>query len=72
MGADLFKWRGKSFLLVVDYDSRYPEVVSLSNTSKEVIDKMKAVFAQHGILEEVRSDSGPQYTSEIFAQFAKD
>ena len=70
VGTDLFEWKGKSFLRVVDYYSRYPEVVSLSSTSsKEVIDKMKAMFARHGIPEEVRSDSGPQYASEIFAQF---
>ena len=59
---------GKSFLLV----SRYPEVVSLSSTSsKEVVDKVKVMFARHGIPEEVRSDNGPQYASEIFAQIAK-
>ena len=72
LGTDLFEWRGKSFLLVVDYYSRYPEVVSLSSTSsKEVIDKMKAMFARHGIPDEVRSDNGPQYASDIFAKFAK-
>ncbi|XP_062511708.1 uncharacterized protein LOC134187573 [Corticium candelabrum] len=72
LGTDSFEWKGKFFLLVIDYYPRYPKVVSLSSTSsKEVIDKMKAMFARHGRLE-VRSDNGPQYALEIFAQFAKD
>ena len=57
----------------MDYYLRYPEVVSLTNTSsKEVIYKMKAIFARHRIPNEVRSDNGPQYASEIFAKFAKE
>ena len=56
----------------MDYYSRYPEVVSLTNTSsKKEIYKMKAIFARHGIPDEVRSDNGPQYASEIFAKFAR-
>ena len=32
----------------------------------------KAIFARHGIHEEVRSDSGPQYASAEFTHFAKE
>ncbi len=73
LGTDLFECGGRSFLLGVDYYSRYPEVVSLTNTSsKKLIYKMKAIFARHGIPDEVRSDNGPQYASEIVAKFAKE
>ena len=38
----------------------------------EVIRALKAIFARHGIPEEVRSDNGPQYTSPDFTHFAKE
>ena len=40
--------------------------------SHEVIRDLKAIFARHGILEEVRSDNGPQYASIEFTHFAKE
>ena len=40
--------------------------------SHEVIRALKAIFARHGIPEEVRSDNGPQYTSPEFTHFAKE
>ena len=33
---------------------------------------MKSIFAQHGIPEVVVSDNGPQYSSELFRQFANE
>ena len=33
---------------------------------------MQSVFAHHGITETVVSDNGPQYSSEIFSQFANE
>ena len=40
--------------------------------SHEVIRALKAIFARHGIPEEVRSDNGPQYASAEFTHFAKE
>ena len=40
--------------------------------SSQVIRALKAIFARHGIPEEVRSDNGRQYASAEFTQFAKD
>ena len=57
---------------MVDYFSRYPEVVQLrSTTSGAVISHLKSVFARHGIPEVVRSDNGPQYASKEFSEFAQ-
>ena len=71
VGTDLFELNGKNFLLVVDYFSRYPEAIQLkSTTSSAVIQTLKMVFSRHGIPETVRSDNGPQYSSQEFAQFA--
>ena len=71
VGTDLFEMDQRHYLLVVDYFSRFPEVIQLSSTtSTSVITALKTVFARHGIPETVRSDNGPQYSSREFAQFA--
>ena len=72
VGSDLFELHGKKYLLVVDYFSRYPEVVSLSSTtSNAVISALRPMFARHGIPEVLQSSNGPQYASEEFEKFAK-
>ena len=70
-GADLFELDKCQYLLVVDYFSRYPEVVKLtSTTSVQVIAVLKSIFARHGIPETLRSDNGPQFSSHDFSKFA--
>nr|XP_037270742.1 uncharacterized protein K02A2.6-like [Rhipicephalus microplus] len=71
VGMDLFHLRSQTFILVVDYHSRYPEVVTLrSTTAQAVIDVLKSIFARHGIQREVRSDNGPPFSSREFAALA--
>ena len=74
LGTDLFTLKGRTYLLVIDYRSRYVEVSILlsSQTSHEVIRALKSIFARHGIPEVVRSDNGPQYDSAEFTKFAKE
>ncbi len=61
IGTDLFELEGKQYLLIVDYFSRFPEVIQLkSTTSAAVISQLKSVFARHGIPETVQSDNEPQ------------
>ena len=46
VATDLFVWKQTSYLLVVDYYSRYIEIASLRTTnSRGVIQKLKTVFA---------------------------
>ena len=72
VGTDLFEFKGKSYVLVVDYYSRFIEVARLNRTtSEEVILRTKGIFARHGIPEVVVSDNGPQYSSEVYAAFAR-
>ena len=60
LGADLFHLNGSTYLLLVDYFSRYPEVIKLSTlTASSVISATKGVFCRHGIPDEFRSDNGP-------------
>ncbi len=52
----------------MDYYSRYIEIARLNNLT--AVTHTKSVFARHGIPETVVSDNGPQYTSELYAEFA--
>ena len=71
VATDLFSLDNMDFVLVVDYYSRNFELERLRNTkAATVIHKMKAIFARHGIPQQVISDNGPQYSSEEFLQFA--
>ena len=71
VAMDIFEWKKSSFLLTVDYYSRYIEIAKLSRlTSTEVIVHTKSIFARHGIPEKVVSDNGPQFSSREFSQFA--
>ena len=46
MGVDYFTLGGKDFLLIVDYYSKYPEVIQMtSKTAQATIAKLKMVFA---------------------------
>ena len=48
VATDLFKWKG-SYLLVVDYFSKYIEISKLDGeSSQEVIQRLKFIFARHG------------------------
>ena len=71
VGTDLFELNSKHYLLIVDYFSRYPEIIQMSSTtSLSTIAALKSIFSRHGIPEEVRSDNGPQYSSQEFAAFS--
>ncbi|XP_064462835.1 uncharacterized protein K02A2.6-like [Ornithodoros turicata] len=71
LGLDLFHLNGQEFVMVVDYYSRYPEVMTLrSTTAQIVIGVRKSLFARHGIPQQVRSDNGPPFSSRDFAAFA--
>ena len=70
IGADIFELHGQSYLIIVDYLSKYPEVLHLPDkTAHTVIRKMKAVFARHGIPKELVSDHVP-FASCDMRQFA--
>ena len=73
VGTDLFQLKKSTYLAVIDYFSRYIEVAKISKyDSPEIIEKLKSIFARHGIPDIVRSDNGPQYSSEAFATFANE
>jgi transposase InsO family protein len=71
IATDLFTWEQKTYLLVADAYSRYPLVRRMhSLSSASVINLMRSMFDEHGIPQIVKSDNGPQYSSEEFKRFA--
>ena len=72
LGMDLFEFNKITYLLIVDYYSRYIEVAKLNHsTAEEVILHCKSIFARHGIPEEVITDNGPQFIAELFSEFTR-
>ena len=72
IGTDLFYLKKSNYILIIDYFSRFIEVIKLkSTTSQAIIEALQSVFSRHGIPETVISDDGPQYSSNEFDTFAK-
>ena len=72
VGMDLFKCRGKDYLVIVDYLTDFFEISQLSDTtSATAIEATKKEFARHGVPLIVQSDGGPQFTAREFQSFAK-
>lgn len=73
VGADLYYLYGNVYLLVIDYYSKYVDVLYLKDeSSTTTIKALKTCFTHWGIPKTVRSDGGPQYKSEIFNKFSKE
>ncbi|KAK3093011.1 hypothetical protein FSP39_010012 [Pinctada imbricata] len=71
LGIDLFDLENHTYVLIVDYYSKFYELSRLTSTkSSQVIEMIKPHFARYGIPEEVVSDNGPQFASKEFAEFA--
>ena len=59
--------------MIIDYYSRYIETAKLSSeSSSEVIQHAKSIFAGRGIPKQIISDNGPQYSSLEFKKFAEE
>ena len=72
LAADLFMWNNKSYLIVVDFYSRYFEVAVLNATrSANVIHHMKSFFSRHAIPKSILTDNGSQFISYSFARFGQ-
>ncbi len=72
VAADIFYYKGRDYLLVVDYFSKYPEVTRINHKNSEaVILAMKEMFARHGIPEKIIADNMP-FNSLRFRDFARE
>ena len=72
LGLDISTFDQRNYLIVTDYFSNYFEMDQLDHmTSREVIKRLRAQFARHGIPDICMSDNGPQFASEEFSNFAQ-
>ncbi|CAB4023546.1 sec1 family domain-containing 2 [Paramuricea clavata] len=72
LGTDIFEYKSKSYLVIVDYYSKFPEISLLQDKSSQaVITSMKSVLARHGIPDEVVADNMP-FSSKVCLQFAQE
>ena len=69
IGTDVLEFGGCSFLIVVDYYSKYHEVHQLSSKmATGIVNGLKPMFARHGIPDSFVSDNIP-FVSEVFQEF---
>lgn len=67
---DLFHFESNVALIIVDAFSKYIDIRLLkSSNSLQVIEQVESFFAYFGIAEEVVSDNGPPFNSELFETF---
>ncbi|XP_022797033.1 uncharacterized protein K02A2.6-like [Stylophora pistillata] len=61
---------GENLLVVVDYYSRFFEVVIMhSTTSRKMIEALTPIFTRYGYPFSLKSDNAPQFVSEEFENF---
>ena len=57
-------------LVVVDDMSKYPEVeIVASTTASDTIPKFEKILATHGMIRELRTDNGPPFRGQEFADY---
>ena len=73
VGMDLFTYKGREYLIALDYYSTFWEIDLFDNTkSSSVVHKLKHHFARYGIHDKCISDTGPQFYSRDFKDFSKE
>ena len=72
LATDIFPFESASYLLVVDYTSRFPVVCKLfSMIDQHIANQCKLIFSEYGLPETLISDSGPCYTSQALISVMK-
>ncbi|XP_015755105.1 PREDICTED: uncharacterized protein K02A2.6-like [Acropora digitifera] len=71
ISMDFFEYGGRTYLITVDYYSRWVEIKLLTTqTAKSLITAAKELFSTHGIPDIVISDNGPCFSEVSFQEFA--
>ena len=73
MASDLFDFDRVQYMVIADMYSKMcfvRKIPSSGATAPAVISKMRGLFTEHGVLDVLRSNNGPQYVSAVFTEFA--
>ncbi len=72
IAADLLHFKGRNYLVVIDYYSKYIELCYLpSKTTSTVVGKLSAIIARWGVPDLLRTDNGPEFASQEFRDFSR-
>ena len=72
IAADYFHFGGKNYVVVVDRYSHWPIVYSAENGAHGLVKVLRDIFSTFGVSEELASDGGKEFTSEVTQRFLKD
>ena len=70
--TDIFYFDGDSYLLMVDYTSRFPVVRRLTSTTVQHVTSQMKLFSEDSWPETIISDNGPCYSAEAFTKLMRD
>ena len=69
VATDKFQFENDSYLVIVNYTSRFPIVHKLTSTmAQQVASQMKLIFSEYGWPETIVSDNSPCYSAETFTK----
>ena len=73
LATDIFHFEGASYLLVVDYTSRFLVVCKhTSMTDQHIAIQCKLIFSKYGWPETLISDNGTCYTADMFTKLMRE
>ena len=73
VATNIFHFENDSYLLIVDYTSKFPIVHKLMSTmAQQVASQMKLIFSEYGWPETIVSNNGPCYSAETFTKLMTD
>ena len=72
VNADVFHFKNKHYLCMVDYNSKFPVIKRLEGLSGEnLINMVKIIFTEYRIPQKIMSDAGTKFVADRFQQFYK-
>ena len=73
VATDIFHFESDSYLLIIEYTSKFPVVHKLmSTTVQQVASQMKLIFSEYSWPEAIVSDNGPCYSADTFTKLMTD
>ncbi|KAL1460246.1 hypothetical protein WDU94_012172 [Cyamophila willieti] len=70
VAVDLFDFEKSKYLIIVDYYSKFFEIVLLSSSTSQIIIKhLKSIFSRQGVPAQLISDGGPPFSSKDLQSF---
>ena len=73
VATDIFHFESDSYLLIIDYMSRFPVVHKLtSTTAQQDASQMKLIFSEYNWSETIVSENRPCYSAETFTKLMTD